>query len=149
MGTLGFLPRGRTLLHHVLQDLPEYNPHLVDYKLSRLRGTPMGCRRIHSLLNMVRDFCPLPDRDGYSHPLLHWPEWESGTGPARAERIVNLQDALENLKTAVGIVQRFLQGRREPAAREPDPAADGETGREFRRNAPDDDKPSAPSACRR
>ena len=116
MGTLGFLPRGRALLHHVLQSLPEYNPHLVDYKLSRLRGTPLGCRRIHSLLNLVRDFCELPDEDGYAHPLLHWPDWRKGTAPVRAERIVNLEDALENLKTAIGTVQRFLQARREPAS---------------------------------
>lgn len=123
MGTLGFLPRGRALLHHVLQTLPEYNPHLVDYKLSRLRGTPLGCRRIHSLLNMARDFCELPDRDGYAHPLLHWPDWQKGTAPARAERIVNLEDALENLKAAIGTVQRFLQARPEPAS--PGPAAAG------------------------
>jgi hypothetical protein len=109
MGTLGFLPRGRALLHHVLQSLPEYNPHLVDYKLSRLRGTPLGCRRIHSLLNMVRDLCPLPDQDGYAHPLLHWPQWKSGTASPRAERIVNIEDALENLKAAIGTVQHFLK----------------------------------------
>jgi hypothetical protein len=108
LGTLGFLPRGRAILHHVLQSLPEYNPHLVDYKLSRLRGTPLGCRRIHSLLNLVRDPCDFGDRGGYAHPLLHWPEWSEEMGVPRAERITNLGDALEDLKRAIGTVQRFL-----------------------------------------
>jgi hypothetical protein len=41
--------------------LPDYNPHLVDFRLSRLRGTPLGCRRIHSLLSFtgeIYDSCP-------------------------------------------------------------------------------------------
>jgi hypothetical protein len=109
LGTLGFLPRGRAILHHVLQTLPEYNPHLVDYKLSRLRGTPLGCRRIHSLLNLVRDPCDFGDRSGYAHPLLHWSEWSEEMAAPRAERVTNLGDALEELKRAIGTVQRFLK----------------------------------------
>lgn len=108
-GTLGFLPRGRALLHHVLQSLPEYNPHLTDYKLSRLRGTPLGCRRIHSLLNLARDLCELPPSGEYPHPLLHCPEWSETSDAPRAERCTNLEDALESLKVAIGMVQRFLQ----------------------------------------
>ncbi|MCU0588879.1 MAG: CRISPR-associated primase-polymerase type A1 [Syntrophobacteraceae bacterium] len=108
LGTLGFLPRGRAILHRVLQALPDYSPHLVDYKLSRLRGTPLGCRRIHSLLNLTRDPCSLPDRGGYAHPLLHWPQWSDDMGSPRAERMESLEDALENLRVAIGTVQRFL-----------------------------------------
>lgn len=109
LGTLGFLPRGRALLHHVLQSLPDYNPHLIDYKLSRLRGTPLGCKRIHSLLGLVRDLCEMPPGAAYAHPLLHWPEWSDTVGAPRSERCTNLGDALENLKIAIGTVQRFLQ----------------------------------------
>lgn len=108
LGTLGFLPRARTLLHHVLETLPDYNPHLVDYKLSRLRGTPLGCKRIHSLLNLVRDFCAFPPGADYAHPLLHWPEGSKEPGTPRGERCVNLDDALEELRRAIGTVQRFL-----------------------------------------
>lgn len=115
LGTLGFLPRGRTLLHQVLQELPDYNPHLVDYKLSRLRGTPLGCRRIHSLLNLVRDLCAFPRAGDYPHPLLHCAEWSENSGVARSERCANLDDALENLKVAIGVVQRFLQPARSQA----------------------------------
>lgn len=43
--TIGFLPRGKSLLHHLLAATTDYNPHLVDFKLSRLRGTPLGCKR--------------------------------------------------------------------------------------------------------
>lgn len=107
--TLGFLPRGKALLHQVLQSLPEYNPHLVDFKLSRLRGTPLGCKRIHSLMNLVRDPCVFPDHSGYAHPLLHWPEWSEDMATPRAERITNLADAIEDLKQAIGTVQRFLK----------------------------------------
>lgn len=123
-GTLGFLPRGRSLLHHVLQALPEYNPHLVDYKLSRLRGTPLGCKRIHSLLDMTRDPCELPQTAGYAHPLLHWPEWSSEATAPRGERCVSLDDALEDLKRAIGTVQRFLQPQRgRPAGSQHEPDA--------------------------
>jgi hypothetical protein len=112
-GTIGFLPRARTLLHHLFQELPEYNPHLVDYRLSRLRGTPLGCKRIHSLLNLVLDRCPLPPGAAYEHPLLHWPDWSEKPAEARSERAINLRDALAGLQEAIGIVERFL---------EPDPA---------------------------
>ena len=108
LGTLGFLPRGRTLLHHLLQDLPDYNPHLVDYRLSRLRGTPLGCKRIHSLLELAIDPCAFPGNAAYHHPLLHWPDWCAGMAESRAERPANLRDALARLQEAMGIVARML-----------------------------------------
>lgn len=107
--TLGFLPRGKAILHQVLQWLPEYNPHLTDFKLSRLRGTPLGCKRIHALLNLVRDPCLFPHHTGYAHPLLHWPEWSEELAAPRSERITNLADALQGLQQAIGTVQRFLK----------------------------------------
>lgn len=107
-GVLGFLPRARTLLHHLLQQLPEYNAHLVDYRLSRVRGTPLGCRRIHGLLNLNTDFCSFAAASSYAHPLLHCPDWDAGTSSPKAERIVNLQDALLELREALDLVRRFL-----------------------------------------
>jgi len=105
--TIGFLPRGKSLLHHLFMSLSDYNPHLVDFKLSRLRGTPLGCRRIHSLLGFAGDMCRFDVQDEYAHPLLHLKEWK-GAGQAKAEKIENLQSALENLKLAVTQVQRFI-----------------------------------------
>jgi len=107
-GVLGFLPRARTLLHHLLQHLPEYNAHLVDYRLSRVRGSPLGCRRIHGLLNLSTDYCAFAAASSYAHPLLHMPNWTAaGDGP-KAERIVNLRDALAELQEAIAQVRRFL-----------------------------------------
>lgn len=107
-GVLGFLPRARTLLRHLLQQLPEYNAHLVDYRLSRVRGSPLGCRRIHGLLNLSTDYCSFAAASSYAHPLLHIPDWTAaGEGP-KAERIVNLQDALTELQEAIAQVRRFL-----------------------------------------
>jgi hypothetical protein len=108
LGTIGFLPRARTLLHHLFQELPEYNPHLVDYRLSRVRGSPLGCKRIHSLLNLVVDQCPFPRGAAYEHPLLHWPDWTESTVDAKAERVTNLRDALARLQDAIDVVERFL-----------------------------------------
>ncbi len=106
--TLGFLPRARVLLHHVLQSLPEYNPHYVDYQLSRLRGSPLGCRKIHRLLGMDGALCTFGTDIRYAHPLLHWPDWHESEGAAKAERVQNLRDALDGLKEALRIVERFL-----------------------------------------
>lgn len=106
--TIGFLPRARTLLHHLHQGLPDYNAHLVDYRLSRLRGTPLGCKRIHSLLNLSLDLCRFDRSAPYPHPLLHWPEWQPTEGANRAERVVNLTDALERLRAAMTEVEHFL-----------------------------------------
>lgn len=108
MGSIGFLPRAKTLIHHLFQDLPEYNPHLTDYKLSRVRGTPLGCKRIHGLLNMTLDMCLFEDVPSYPHPLLHLPDWQEGRDRTKAERIVNLQASLDNLKSAMEQVKRFL-----------------------------------------
>lgn len=105
--TIGFLPRGKTLLHHLLMSIPEYNPHLVDFKLSRLRGTPIGCRRIHSLLGFTGDMCRFDVAEEYAHPLLHLEQWKD-QGKTKSEKIEDLQSALENLKLAVAQVQRFM-----------------------------------------
>ncbi len=108
LGTLGFLPRAKVLLHHVFQYLPEYNPHYVDYQLSRLRGTPIGCRKIHRLLGMDLTLCDFGPAVRYAHPLLHWPQWQEPEGALKAEKVENLRDALDALKEAVRLVERFL-----------------------------------------
>lgn len=110
--TLGFLSRASLLLHYLLKEIPEYNPHLVDYKLSRLRGTPLGCKKIHQLLNINLDFCDFDDPAPYAHPLLHcrnhFPD-----DHARSEKIENLSDALDNLRAGLDIVRRFMPRGRE------------------------------------
>lgn len=108
LGTVGFLPRARTLLHHVFRELPDYNPHLLDYKLSRLRGTPLGCKRIHSLLDMAGDLCTFSKPSPYPHPLLHWPEWSDEAAGPKSEKVSNLRDAIEVLRDAMETVTRFL-----------------------------------------
>lgn len=110
IGTLGFLPRAKVLLHHVFQFLPEYNPHYVDYQLSRLRGSPVGCRKIHRLMGMDLTLCDFGPDIRYPHPLLHWPDWKEPEGAPKAERVENLRDALDALKDAVRLVERFLVG---------------------------------------
>lgn len=110
--TVGFLPRGKTLLHYLLAFDPEYNPHMVDYRLSRLRGTPLGCRRIHSLSGFVGDFCGMePDDTGYLHPLIHLEQWKQTAGKktGKSGKVENLQSALENLETAIIQVKRFMK----------------------------------------
>ena len=111
LGTLSHLPRGRLLLHHLFSSLPEYNRPLLDYRISRVRGTPLGCRRIHNLLDQPH--ADLPCRfggDGYAHPLKHLKEYAEGTleDMPVSEKVVNLEDALENLRTALRMVERFL-----------------------------------------
>lgn len=110
LGTISFLRRSHLLIHSLLRNLPDYNPHLVDYKISRIRGSPIGCKTIHRLLGIVGDFCVFDESSGYSHPLLHLPEWKNeadGLVPV-SERINNLQDALGFLKMAILAVERFL-----------------------------------------
>lgn len=106
--TIGFLPRAKTLLHHLFSSLADYNLHLVDYKLSRIRGTPLGCRRIHSLLTYTGDWCRMDVSAEYQHPLFHLDEWKSAWGK-KSEKVDNLSGALENLKAAIIQAQRFLE----------------------------------------
>ncbi|MBN2124546.1 MAG: DNA primase [Deltaproteobacteria bacterium] len=105
--TLGFLRRSKTLMHHLMALAPEYNPHLVDFKLSRVRGGPLGCRRIHSILGFTADLCVFERQGEYEHPLLHLGEGEQGT-MNKAEQVENLASALDSLKTAMDQVRRFL-----------------------------------------
>ncbi len=104
--TIGFLPKARSLLHHLLSMVPEYNPHMVDYKISRLRGKPLGCRRIHSLLDYTGDICTFSKTYEYPHPLLHLEQWKD---EAPSEKISDLNSALENLKAAISRVEAFLK----------------------------------------
>lgn len=111
LGTLSFLRRSRLIIHSLLRNLPDYNPHLVDYKISRVRGTPLGCKTIHRLLDIVGDFCIFEGlSSSYAHPLLHLPEWENEAGESSpvSGRINNLQDALNFLRAAILAVERFL-----------------------------------------
>jgi hypothetical protein len=108
-GTLGFLTRRKSVMHALLQQLPEYNPHMVDYKLSRVRGTVLGCRRIHTLLALDIDYCQFDYNQGYAHPLRHCPQWQIQDAPA--ENVDSLQDALEQLRQSLETVKRFLPGR--------------------------------------
>ncbi|MEI7590041.1 MAG: CRISPR-associated primase-polymerase type A1 [Deltaproteobacteria bacterium] len=105
--TLGFLPRKKTLTHLLMADQPEYNPHLTDYKLSRVRGTPLGCTRIHSLLGFTGDICRFNTPGAYAHPLLHLGENKFQVEP-KSEKTENLQGALENLKLSILVVQSFI-----------------------------------------
>ncbi|WP_456384936.1 CRISPR-associated primase-polymerase type A1 [Desulfolithobacter sp.] len=108
LGTLGHLPRGRILLHHLFSRLPEYNRPLLDYKISRVRGTVLGCKRIHSLMEQGTGSLPCEfDGKGYAHPLRHLPGAGAGDEP-RSERIENIRDALDNLKAAIRQVERFM-----------------------------------------
>lgn len=107
LGTVGFLPRRRELLHALMGDMEGYNPHLLDYKISRLRGSPLGCRKIHALLESARDFCPAPEGPGYQHPLRYLAGW-SAEAVERSERVAGLQDALAELRRALDLVARFL-----------------------------------------
>ncbi len=106
-GTIGFLSRKRVLLHYLLKHLPDYNPHLVDYKLSRLRGTPLGCKKIHALLELNIDFCLFEQQLSYAHPLLHCPDYSVQDMP-KQEKVENLTQALEQLSIALEQVKRFL-----------------------------------------
>ncbi len=109
MGTLPHLPRGRLLIHHLCSELPEYNRPLLDYKISRVRGTVLGCKRIHSLL--VQHGSDLPcrfeiDNNGYPHPLRHIDSFDDSE--PRSEKVENLKDALNCLQTAIKQVERFM-----------------------------------------
>lgn len=107
LGTLGHLPRSRLLLHHLFAKLPEYNRPLLDYKISRIRGTVLGCKRIHSLLERGGDLPCSFEGSGYPHPLRHLDDFTEEVEP-KSEKIENLQDALTCLKTAIRQVERFM-----------------------------------------
>jgi len=109
--TIGFLPDARKTIHYLMSMDTEYNPHMVDYKLSRIRGTPLGCRRVHSLTGFIGRYCDLePDSTGYLHPLIHLQGWQriSQKKTLKSKKTGNLSDALENMKAAIIQVERFI-----------------------------------------
>jgi len=109
LGTLSHLPRGREYLHHLFSELPEYNRPLLDYRISRVRGTPLGCKRIHSLLDEGGASlpCRFDTAASYPHPLLHLDGYQDGDAP-KCEKVENLKDAVAGLKAALVQLERFL-----------------------------------------
>ena len=107
LGTLGHLPRAGLLIHYLFAKLPEYNRPLLDYKISRIRGTVLGCKRIHSLLEQGSDLPCRFKSTGYPHPLRHLQDFSEELEP-KSEKVENLQDALTCLKTAIIQVERFM-----------------------------------------
>ncbi len=109
LGTLAHLPRGRHILHGLCSELPEYNRPLLDYRISKVRGTVLGCKRIHSLLEQHTSDLPcrfaIQGRE-YAHPLLHIDTFKD-TEP-KSEKVENLKDALLCLQTAIKQVERFM-----------------------------------------
>ncbi|WP_052507300.1 CRISPR-associated primase-polymerase type A1 [Desulfonatronovibrio magnus] len=105
--TIGFLSRARLLMHALMGNTSDYNSHLVDYKLSRIRGTPLGCKKIHQLLGINLDYCEFQQSGRYLHPLLHCPD-HMPADQVKAERIENLNDALDHLRISLEMVQKFL-----------------------------------------
>ncbi|HFC46793.1 MAG TPA: hypothetical protein ENJ63_02805 [Dissulfuribacter thermophilus] len=111
IGTLGHLRRGRDILHRILGKCPDYDMHILNYELSRLRGTPLGCKRIHGLAGEGSGGidCTFQLKKGeYAHPLLHIVGWEQEQDRPKAERIQCLKDAIVNLKTAIEILERYI-----------------------------------------
>lgn len=113
--TVGHLPQARKLLHHVFEQLPDYNRPLLDYKIARIRGTPLGCKRIHSLLGDIDPTLPCrfetPDL-GYWTPLLHLEGGREYCSVPKSERVESLEDALEMLDLSIRQVRRFLNTQR-------------------------------------
>lgn len=106
--TLCFLKRGKAMLHAIFQNLPEYNSHLLDYKISTVRGHPLGCKKIHGLLDVNIDYCDFLDPRPYMHPLLHCKEYMNSNSSPPSEKVENLQDALQQLLVSIQAVLRFL-----------------------------------------
>lgn len=107
LGTIGHLPEARSVLHNIFAALPEYNRALLDYKITMVRGTVLGCKRIHSLLECPGDFICRFSGDGYPHPLRHFESFNQ-EDVAKSEKAENLKDALVCLKTALRQVERFI-----------------------------------------
>lgn len=113
--TVGHLPQARKLLHHVFEQLPEYNRPLLDYKIARIRGTPLGCKRIHSLLGDVDPTLPCRFETldaGYWTPLLHLEDGKEYCNVPKSEHVESLEDALEMLDVSIRQVRRFLNTHR-------------------------------------
>ncbi len=108
--TLGFLRRRKTLLHYLLSKQEGYNRHEVDFFMSKIRGTPMGCKRIHSLLEYTGDFCRFPQSGAFACPLRHLDE-AVDLRIGKSEKIENLTGAVENLKLAIAQLQPHLPQR--------------------------------------
>lgn len=104
-GTLAFLPEGPEMLHRLMAEVPDVAPREVEFRLGRVRGGPLGCRRIHALTGYRGDFCGFAAADGYAHPLRHL---EIAAPRPVHERTAELESALRNLKAAIAAVEGLL-----------------------------------------
>lgn len=107
-GTLSFLKRGRLILHELLNGVIDFNPSAIDYKLSLVKGSPLGCKRIHSLLNLQYDYCDFAVQGPYAHPLLHCEEYCPKDYFHASEKIEGLEAALEQLLIGIKAVIQYL-----------------------------------------
>ncbi len=105
--TLGFMTRRNILLEALLRNTPGHNTHLLQYKLSKVRGTPLGCKKIHTLLGLGLDYCQFENVHSYAHPLLHCPQDAVRDAPF-SEKVETLQDALDQLRASIDLVCRHL-----------------------------------------
>ncbi|MFP4423273.1 MAG: CRISPR-associated primase-polymerase type A1 [Desulfococcaceae bacterium] len=104
--TLAFLPEGPELLHRLMAEVPDVAPREVEFRLGRVRGGPLGCRRIHALTGHRGDFCDFGAAEGYAHPLRHL---EMAAPRQIHERAAELESALRTLKAAIAAVEGLLR----------------------------------------
>jgi hypothetical protein len=104
--TLAFLPEGPELLHRLMAEVPDVAPREVEFRLGRVHGGPLGCRRIHALTGYRGAFCDFSAADGYAHPLRHL---EMAAPRPVHQRTAELESALRTLKAAIAAVEGLLR----------------------------------------
>ena len=74
--SLKFLMDGEKMIHHILENCPDYRPAKVKRIISKLKGNPISCPKIRQLLPETTAYLScncsfVIDRGGYPSPLLH------------------------------------------------------------------------------
>ncbi len=76
LGVFGHVENGKKVLHDVISRCSDYSSQITDHYISRLKGTPLGCRKIRRMLFYLEGSIPCDcsftsGKWEYPTPLLH------------------------------------------------------------------------------
>jgi len=113
--TLGHLERGNDMVHRIISKCRDYDPGITGHFISRLSGTPLGCRKIRRFLQIPEDDencrCSFVLEAGeYASPVHHVDSCRLGSS-VRAGETGNaaMRKEMGDLRGEMGEIRRMLE----------------------------------------
>ena len=112
LGVFGHIENGKEMLHSILSRCSDYSSQITDHYISRLKGTPLGCRKIRRMLfylegSILCNCTFTTDQGEYPTPILHLRQDKNICTVTRKSDLVQ---EVNELKTEIAAIKKIVEG---------------------------------------